>query len=309
MTGEPDEAVQVQRAAFREELLSSGLLVHAGVDGLYQRSGTFEHIVRGVEGMASRAGAGQGGPQYFFPPLMAREAFERTDYLRSFPDLLGAIQVFRGGDREHAALLRAADAGEDWTAFFEPADVALCSAACHPLYATLPKALPAGGLRYEVQGYCFRHEPSIDPMRMQSFRQHEFVVIGEPDEAVAHRDAWLERGLGLLAGLGLDVRIEEANDPFFGRAGRILAANQRATALKFEITCPVSSVEVRTAITSSNCHESHFGDAFGITTAEGGPAHSACIGFGLERITLALVREHGTSPEQWPSSVRDVLWP
>jgi seryl-tRNA synthetase len=306
---EPSETIQAEWAAFREELLSSGLLVHAGVDGLYQRSGTFEQILRGVEGMASRAGAGQGGPQLFFPPLMAREAFERTDYLKSFPDLLGVVEIFRGGDREHAALLRAFEAGEDWTEFFEPAEVELCSAACHPLYATLPTSLPAGGLRYEVQGYCFRHEPSIDPMRMQSFRQHEFVYIGEPDNAVAHRDAWLERGLGLLAGLGLDVQIEEANDPFFGRAGRMLAANQRATALKFEITCPVSSSEIRTAITSSNCHESHFGESFGITTPDGEPAHSACIGFGLERITLALVKQHGTDPQRWSASVRDALWP
>jgi seryl-tRNA synthetase len=187
--------------------------------------------------------------------------------------------------------------------------VALCSAACHPLYPTLGGVLPAGGARYEVQGYCFRHEPSLDPVRMQSFRQHEFVYVGEPELAVAHRDAWLARGLELLAGLGLDVRSEEANDPFFGRAGRILALNQRATALKFEITSPVSSTEVRTAITSANCHESHFGEAFDIRTADGEPAHSACIGFGLERITLALLRAHGLDPLAWPADVRSALWP
>jgi seryl-tRNA synthetase len=240
---------------------------------------------------------------------MAKTVFERTDYLRSFPDLLGAIEVFRGGDAEHAALLVAANNDEDWTDFLTPADVVLCSAACHSLYATLTGVLPEGGSRFEVQGYCFRHEPSIDPVRMQSFRMHEFVYIGEPANAVEHRDSWLERGLDLLAGLGLDVQVEEANDPFFGRAGRMLAANQRATALKFEITCPVSSTTVRTAIASSNYHETHFGGAFGIDTAAGAAAHSACFGFGLERISLALIKQHGTDVAAWPATVIRALWP
>jgi seryl-tRNA synthetase len=301
--------VALERAAFRSELLDAGLLVDAGVDGLYQRSGTFERIVRGIEGLASRAGAPSGGPQLFFPPVMASSAFERTDYLRSFPDLIGAIEVFTGGDREHAELLFAADEGADWTEFLVPAEVTLSSAACHPLYSTLPKTLPAGGSRFEVQGYCFRHEPSVDPVRMQSFRQHEFVFVGEAEGALAHRDAWLARGVALLEKLDLDVQVEEANDPFFGRAGRMLAANQRATALKFEITCPVSSTGIRTAIASANYHESHFGDSFGIRTDAGSPAHSACIGFGLERVALALLRRHGTDVGSWNRSVSDQLWP
>jgi seryl-tRNA synthetase len=304
-----DEAVAAERAEFRSEILTAGLLVPTSVDGLYQRSGVFEGVVRAVEALASRAAEGGGGAQYFFSPIMARDAFELTDYLRSFPDLIGAIEVFRGGDAEHAALLRTADAGEDWSQHLTLAAVALCSAACHPLYPSLTGTLPAGGARFEVQGHCFRHEPSLDPTRLQSFRQHEFVFVGEPDAAVAHRDRWLSRALDLLAGLGLDVQAEEANDPFFGRAGRMLAANQRATALKYEITCPVSSRDVRTAITSANCHESHFGDSFKIYTADGEPAHSACIGFGLERITLALIREHGVDPASWPSEVRGALWP
>ena len=46
---------------------------------------------------------------------MPREDFLLTDYLRSFPDLVGSIDVFVGGDREHRALLARLEAGEDWT--------------------------------------------------------------------------------------------------------------------------------------------------------------------------------------------------
>ena len=37
----------------------------------------------------------------------------------------------------------------------------------------------------DVFSYCFRHEPSVDPARMQMFRMREFVRIGEP--ADGHR--------------------------------------------------------------------------------------------------------------------------
>jgi seryl-tRNA synthetase len=99
-----------------------------------------------------------------------------------------------------------------------------------------------------------------------------------------------------------------ANDPFFGRAGRMLAANQRETTLKYEIVAPVTS-EKLTAISSANCHQDHFGAPFGIITPDGATAHSACFGFGLERITLALLAEHGLDPANWPDFVRTQLWP
>ena len=92
-----------------------------------------------------------------------------------------------------------------------------------------------------------------------------------------------------------------ANDPFFGRVGRILADNQRAETLKYEIVSPIDSLERPNAIGSSNCHLDHFGQPFGIATADGEVAHSCCFGFGLDRITLALLRTHGLDPADWPA--------
>ena len=36
-------------------------------------------------------------------------------------------------------------------------------------------------------------------------------------------------------------------------------------------------------------------------------AHSACVGFGLERVALALFKTHGLKLSAWPREVRDVL--
>jgi hypothetical protein len=58
---------------------------------------------------------------------------------------------------------------------------------------------------------------------------------------------------------------------------------------------------------SSNCHRDHFAVPFGIETADGAVAHSACVGFGIERVALALLRRHGLDPARWPAPVRDRL--
>ena len=48
-----------------------------------------------------------------------------------------------------------------------------------------------------------------------------------------------------------------------------------------------------TALASFNHHRDHFGSTYGIELADGGTAHTACLGFGHERIVLALLRTHG----------------
>jgi seryl-tRNA synthetase len=143
---------------------------------------------------------------------------------------------------------------------------------------------------------------------MQSFRQHEFVYLGDPDGAVAHRDLWLQRSADVLSGLGLRVETVVANDPFFGRTGRMLALNQRTGALKYEVLCTIHPDTQPAAIASSNYHLDHFGNGFGIESADGNVAHTACVGFGVERITLALLGTHGLDPDRWPVAVRSRLW-
>ena len=165
--------------------------------------------------------------------------FEKNGYLESFPDQMGSVHTFRGDEKDHAELLRRTEAHEDRGPLLESTDIVLCPAACHALYPTQSGVLPEGGRRFEIYGYCFRHEPSTDPFRMQSFRMHEFVYLGTPDGARAHRDEWIDRGLDVLTGLGLEVESVVANDPFFGRPGRMLAANQRAEELKYELVAPV----------------------------------------------------------------------
>jgi seryl-tRNA synthetase len=241
---------------------------------------------------------------------MSRPAFERSGYLKGFPNLAGTIHCFCGNDADHARLLACIEAGTDWTGGQAASEIVLTPAACYPLYpvAAARGALPEGGLLFDLQSYCFRHEPSLEPTRMQMFRMREYVRMGSPDQVLAFRELWLERGTAMMRELGLPIAVDPANDPFFGRAGRMLANNQRAQGLKFELNVPVNSEDKPTACLSFNYHQDHFGTIWDIRQADGEVAHTACVGFGLERITLALLRHHGLDIEAWPDVVRDRLW-
>lgn len=292
--------------SLRAGLLEHGLLLTMGVKGLYGRSGRYEALVSGIDELVSDAFAPLQAESIHLPPLVARSTFEGTGYLESFPDLVGSVHVFEGDDKGHRELLRRVAEEGEWQELLEPGEVVLSPAACHAVYPLCTGRLGEAGRRVEVRGYCFRHEPSDDPARMQAFRMHEVVFLGGASEAEAHRDAGLKRGVSLLERLGLEVSVVPASDPFFGRAGAILRSEQLREVLKLEAVTPISG-ERPTAVLSANCHREHFGAAFGIERADGGVAHSACVGFGVDRIALALVSAYGFDLAAWPAGVRELL--
>ncbi|MBN9606936.1 MAG: amino acid--[acyl-carrier-protein] ligase [Actinomycetales bacterium] len=298
-------SIEEARRGFRERLLEAGVLVVLGEPGLYAKSGVFERVYRGVDALTETTLAHLGAEVLRFPPVEPLALFEKTDYIASFPQLTASLSVFTGGDLEHAELLTARAEGERWERFLEPAGVLMSPAVCHPVYALLTGTLPAGGRNFDVLGDSFRREPSEDPMRMQAFHMHEYVHVGTAVSALAHRDEGAPLMHALLESLGLEIDYVPANDPFFGRAGRMLAKNQITQSLKYEFVTPVyGDAHDPTAISSANYHETHFGQAFDIRDADGEVANSSCLAFGLERITLALFARHGTDLGSWPAGVR-----
>jgi seryl-tRNA synthetase len=302
-----ESPVNIAERAFRDELLQHGLLLSTGVAGVYGHSAAFAETVEQVDRFVSGAAAEDRAEIMRFPPILNRAHFERSGYLKSFPQLAGAIHSFGGNEQAHREVLQAVDDGGNWSAGFPAAEVVLTPAACYPVYPTLAGMLPPGGRLVDVMSYCFRHEPSDDAGRMQMFRMREHVRAATPDIVIAWREMWLDRAQSLAAALGLDARVEVASDPFFGRGGKLLAVNQRDQRLKLEILAPLSNAERPSAIISLNYHQDHFGDLFGIRAADATVAHTSCVGFGLERIALALFRHHGFDRSRWPAAVRGAL--
>jgi seryl-tRNA synthetase len=302
--GTPDQA------EFLADLLARGLLIDSGVPGVYGRGQDFERVRMAFDALVTRTAAVDEPERMAFPPLLPRRQLERIGYLRSFPHLAGSIFAFDGDEEQAAVQEERASRHEDWSEFQQMTDLVLTPAACYPVYPAVAArgALAPGGITVDAGGsYVFRHEPSGDPARLQMFHQREIVRIGEPGTVAAWRDAWRDRSVELLRAAGLDARFNVATDPFFGRSGRLLARSQRAQELKFEVLVQIAGPEP-TAVASFNYHQDHFSSTYGIAMENGdGRAHTACLGFGLERITLALLRTHGLELKAWPQAVREKL--
>ena len=194
--------------AFRDELVRHGVLITGGRAGVWAYSADFEDTVQRVDRLVAQRGAADAPHVMRFPPLLDRSCLERSGYLESFPHLAGSVHSFTGDERAHRELLRAVEDGGNWAAHLPPTAGVLTPAACYPVYPLLSGTLPAGGRLVDVMSYCFRHEPSDDPARLQMFRMHEHVRVTDPTSAVTWRDGWIERAAAISAELGLGARAD-----------------------------------------------------------------------------------------------------
>ncbi len=289
--------------------LTTEALLHAtGVDGVFARTAVFERVVDGLNVLISRHRDAD-MEILRFPPVTSRAHVQKSGYLGSFPNLLGAVCCLGGSETEIRAAVEGDKAKGAWVGSLDATDLVLTPAACYPLYPLVAARgpVPAAGLVFDVASDCFRHEPSREIDRLQSFRMREFVRIGTPEQVAAFRARWLERAPEIADLLGLSYKIVAASDPFFGRAGRLMAMNQVEQSLKFELLLPVRSAQQPTACMSFNDHRDHFGQAWDIATAAGEPVHTGCVAFGIDRLTLALFAAHGLDLRGWPAAARDAL--
>ena len=294
--------------AFKNALIAQGFMLPSGVRGVSGFGPAFEDILQRFNALVSRVAAEDKAEELTFPPVVPRALIEKMGYLGNFPHLIGSVHSFFGSDLQARAMLEKAEAGERWEDALDITDVMMIPAACYPVYPLFSGKLSPNGRLVTTLNWIFRHEPSDEPTRFQSFRMREYIRVGSEDVVVKWRDQWLERARSLLLDLGLPVESDIANDPFFGRVGKMLAANQRDQKLKFELKVPVISTENPTAICSFNWHQEHFSSKFGIRDSNDQLAQTACLGFGLERVTLALLKTHGLDIAAWPEPVREQLW-
>lgn len=286
----------------------SQLFMPSGVDGVYGRTGAYESVVEALQALISRHRPAH-VDVFRFPPVMPRASLEKQGYLQSFPNLIGAVSTLTGSEREISRSAGKYEQGGDWTEDLKPADLVLAPAACYPVYpiAAGRGTVPDDGYVFDVAADCFRREPSRQADRFQSFRMREYVRIGTPQQIQDFREPWIERAQHIADAIGLSYSVDVANDPFFGRVGTMMASQQRADALKFELLVPVRSKDSPTACMSFNYHKEHFGEVWGLHNRRGEVLHTGCVAFGIDRLAVALFVTHGAKVGQWPARVREAL--
>ncbi len=279
-----------------------------GVDGVYARTAAYENVIESLSKLISSYRDAE-AEILRFPPVMSRGQLEKSGYLNSFPNLLGCVCALHGSESEINQAVGRHAAGGDWTGALSPADLVLSPAACYPVYpiAAARGVVPPEGYVFDIAADVFRHEPSREIDRFQSFRMREYVCIGSPGQVSDFRSRWMDRAQVIARLLQLPFTLETASDPFFGRVGQMKAVAQLQAALKFELLIPVRSHEKPTACMSFNYHKEHFGNVWNMKLQDGELAHSGCVAFGMDRLAVALFATHGLQVKDWPEAVRQAL--
>jgi seryl-tRNA synthetase len=284
-------SVEAVTAGRFRQLVAGGWLLPSGVPGLLSFTPKFELVMTRLQAVLSAVDpAGLAGPTWY-APVVPRAIIERAEYPEAFPHLLGTVHALETDTS-------AEDAVDDSARV--PTDVVLAPAVCYSVYAGLANQVIDAPRLFDAAGYCYRHEATSEVGRFRSFRMREFITVAGAQAAWQWRDAWLARCEALLTRLGLTCAVVPASDPFFGPGGRFMRSSQVQQNLKFEFVVPLHDDDPGTAIASANCHKDHLGERFAIGFADEGPAHSACMAFGLERTALALIHAHGDDLAGWP---------
>ena len=269
--------------AYLDRLLVARLLLPTSLPGIYARGVAFTQLMEGLEHYITRLERTEGTFVLRCPPVLPRSTVETC------AQLLGCLCCFTEGTAEQEALMAVVDAGE--LPHREISDVVMAPAACYYVYPYLTGTLPAAGKTTDIENWCYRCEPSLNPLRMRSFRMREFVYAGTPEQAIGFRDNGIERAQQFLAGMGLNATLAPTD----------------TQARKFELRIPIASDERPTAVIASSYHQDHFGRLFEILTPDDALAHTACLAFGMERLTLALLAEHGLQLRNWPAPLQELL--
>src|SRR5205823_12839090 len=209
-------------SAKEHEHLAEALFRPMGVDGVYARTAVYEDVIEKLAQLISRERE-EGTEILRFPPVMSRHQLERSGYLKSFPDLLGCVCALHGSEAEINRAVGTFEKGGDWTSDLTSADLVLSPAACYPVYPIAAKRgpVPDEGYVFDIAADVFRHEPSRDIDRFQSFRMREYVVIGTAESVMSFRERWMSKAKAIAERLEVPFAVEQASDPFFGRVGRM----------------------------------------------------------------------------------------
>jgi seryl-tRNA synthetase len=295
----------------------AGLATAMG-DGCYAASGPLARLLARFDNrVLAMAVEGFDAVENHYPALIPTDVLHKAGYFDSFPQFLMAAGRFH----PDSALATGADAHHGFTAEFEASEDrakfmdsrtehaghCLSPTVCYHTYQQFAgREVPHEGSIVTATGKIFRFEgPAARTMeRLWDFTMREVVFLGSRETVMQLRQRMLDAACQWVDELRLAAHVEVANDPFFGNAatngaGPKQVMVQRALKLKYELQMPV--VEDRyIAVGSFNIHGQKFGKAFGITTPDGEPAYSGCIGIGLERIAYAFLCRHGIDPADWP---------
>lgn len=286
------------------DLFDHGWLYPTEIEGIVSYSARFEQLSDAVNRHLD-AFSPDGCKRIQMPPGIPQAALERGQYLQSFPELAGHVHSFAGDRAQKRAMASALRCGDDIGQFFTPTQLSLTPAACYGVYPIVARGAPIeNSVFIDVSAFCFRNEEECSAHRLRMFRMREFVCVGSAVEVKRFHSDWVRKSNEAIESFGISCATEVANDPFSGLLSAVMVESQLRNEDKVEI------VAIKTpafACMSTNYHGDKFAKIYDIRLIDGELAHSACVGIGLDRIVVALLKDHGLELSSWPYDLLELL--
>ena len=278
--------------------------------GQVSLSGLALDILHAIDRSTLQWARSLGATERRYPSLIDLGVLERAGQVASFPQHLTLVfhpEQPRQPERSEGPAVPSSEPTGPAHNQTSTSRCALSPAVCYHSYPEWQgRTVGSDAAILTAQGRCYRFEDGghVPLERLWDFTMREIIVLGSREQVENVRQSLMRQVSDLITTLDLDGRIEPASDPFFtaGDEGRRLM--QQAGALKYELLLTVDGDGRAIAAASFNHHHDFFGTRFDISLAAGGPAHSGCVAFGLERWVLAVLAQHGVDERTWPAAAR-----
>lgn len=264
--------------------------MHLTSAGLPSASGSACADLRTLDAWFTSLALAAGACEFEAPPLIAVQDLQSVGYFGAFPHHVNLVAPINKPTLQRIAADSKRTSSIPKDKNLDHPQHAFTPAACYLLYPRQRgRKLDHDELWTLVSSCCRNEEMYQAGIRQQVFRMREIVFLGQAESALKFVTLWRERISSLLKEIGLQCTVEVATDPFFRdddprRPMQKLQQNKLEFRWRGEL-----------AVASLNFHNNFFGEAFDIKEAEGRPAFSACVAFGLERWAFACREQFGSN--------------
>lgn len=291
-------------------LLESGGVTKIA-DGLFLFQGMFWKVFQGLHEYVKDLAKKYEAVEQEYPALWPVDLFKKINYFKEFPQQVILAATVKNSYEARKKFAERYASDQDYETVSSAEHLADCvyglqPAVCDVCYYALSQARDYENRIYTTYNKVFRNEcsktDSLD--RLLAFSVRDIMFVGDEAFVLDVRQRLIEDLSAFLKLLGLNCRIETANDPFFSNDTAMKSVFQNAANLKYELLARLNYSGEYIAVGSINLHLDFFGKAFDVCLPDGSSVHSGCIGIGFERLAYALYCQFGHDVERWPGDLR-----
>jgi len=295
------------------DLEKMGDVIRTG-DGLFSFQGRFLEVLRACQQYVFDVALSHNAIEQQYPVLWPVNLYKKINYFNDFPHQVILAAPVKSDFETRDSFAKKYSKERDYHAVSMDNGIAdsvygLQCAVCDTCYYNIRETVNHPNTLYTTTNKVFRNENSATGSldRLTEFTVRDIMFVGDMDFVMLNRQRMFDEAEKLLTLVGLESKIETADDPFFTNDAVVKNLFQSASELKHELLVKLNYSGDFMAVGSVNLHLDFFGQAFGITLPDGTPAYSGCVGIGFERLVFGLYCQYGVPTEKWPKSVLDTL--